>query len=122
VIEPAAIRERRVQRMLAPMAEWRVAEVVGQAQRFGQVFVEAQRAGDGAPDLRDLDAVGQAHPVMVAVGGDKYLRLVAQAAEGDRVDDPVAVALEDVARAARAGRWFGMKAAARLRRLGREGA
>ena len=39
---------------------------------------------------------------MVAVGRDEHLRLVAQAAEGDRMDDPVAVALEDVARAARA--------------------
>ena len=39
---------------------------------------------------------------MVAVGGDEHLRLVAQAAEGDRMDDPVAVALEGVARPARA--------------------
>src|SRR5688572_15216323 len=38
---------------------------------------------------------------MVAVGGDEHLRLVPQAAEGDRVDDPVPIALEDVARAAR---------------------
>ena len=46
-------------------------------------------------------AVGQADAEMVAVGGDEHLGLVAQAAEGDRMDDPVAVALEDVARAAR---------------------
>ena len=45
--------------------------------------------------------MGQADPEMVAVGGDEHLRLVAQTAEGDRVDDPVAVALEDVARPAR---------------------
>jgi hypothetical protein len=54
---------------------------------------------------------------MIAVGGDENLRLVAQAAEGDGVDDPVAVALEDVARSARAGLRFRMEAAARLVRL-----
>jgi hypothetical protein len=39
---------------------------------------------------------------MIAVGGDEHLRLVAQPAEGDGVDDPVAVALELGARSARA--------------------
>ena len=39
---------------------------------------------------------------MVAVGRDEHLRLVAQAAEGDRMDDAVAVALEGVALPARA--------------------
>ena len=38
---------------------------------------------------------------MVAVGRDEHLGLVAQAAEGDRMDDPVAVALEGVAGTAR---------------------
>jgi hypothetical protein len=38
---------------------------------------------------------------MVAVGRDEHLGLVAQAAEGDRMDDPIAVALKDVARTAR---------------------
>ena len=117
VVEPAGIGERGVQPLLAGMAERRVAEVVGQAQRFGQILVEAERPGNGAADLRDLDAVGQPDPEMVAVGGDEHLGLVAQAAEGDRMDDAVAVALEDVARAARAGIDLSMKASARSRRL-----
>ena len=50
---------------------------------------------------------------MIAVGGDEHLGLVAQSAEGDRVDDPVAVALEDVTGAARPFVGFGMKAPAR---------
>ena len=37
---------------------------------------------------------------MVAIGRNKNLGLVAQAAEGDAVDDPVAVALEIIARSA----------------------
>ena len=84
------------------MAERRVAEIVGQAQCFGQILVEAERPGHRPPDLRDFQAVGQADSKMVAVGGDEHLGLVAEAAEGDRVDDAVAVALENVARAARA--------------------
>ena len=50
---------------------------------------------------------------MIAVGRDEHLRLVAKAAEGDRMNDPVAVALEDVARTARAGVDFRMGPAAR---------
>jgi precorrin-6B methylase 1 len=46
--------------------------------------------------------MGQANAEVVAVGGDEHLRLVAQAAEGDREDDAVAVALERVALPARA--------------------
>src|SRR3546814_1310392 len=62
------------------------------------LLVEPERAGDAAADLRDLDAVGQANAVMIAVGRDEHLRLVAQAAKGDRMDDAVAVALKGVAR------------------------
>ena len=113
MIEPAGIGERRVERILAAMAERRMAKVVAEAQHFGQIFVEAERAGDGAADLRDFEAVRQPDAVMVAVGRDEHLGLVAQAAEGDRMDDPVAVALEDVAGAARAAIAFVMPAAAR---------
>ena len=99
---PPASASAASQRILAAMAERRVAEVVGQAQRLGQILVEAQRPGHGPADLRDFDRMGQPDPEMVAVGRDEHLRLVAQAAEGDRMDDPVAVALEE-RRAARAG-------------------
>jgi hypothetical protein len=49
---------------------------------------------------------------MVAVGGDEHLRLVPEPPEGDRMDEPVAVALEDIARATRTVVRFRMKAAA----------
>ena len=83
------------------MAERRVADIVRQAQRLGQILVQPQRARDGAADLRDFDAVGQPDAEMVAVGGHEHLRLVAQPAEADRMDDAVAVALERIARPAR---------------------
>ena len=113
VVEPAGVGQRRAQRVLAGMAERRMAEVVGEAQGLGQILVEPERPGDRAADLRDFDAVRQPDPEMIAVGRDEHLGLVAQAAEGDRMDDPVAVALEDVAGPARTRIGFGMKAAAR---------
>ena len=80
------------------MAEGRVADVVGEAQRLGQILVEAERPGDGSADLGDFEAVGESDPEMVAVGGDEDLGLVAEPPERDRMDDAVAVALEGVAR------------------------
>jgi hypothetical protein len=50
---------------------------------------------------------------MIAVGGDEHLRLVPQSPESDRVYDPVAVALVDVARPAGSEVLLGMKAATR---------
>ena len=90
----AALAQRRVERLLAGVAEGRVAEVVAEPDRLGQVLVEAERAGDRAGDPAGLQRVGEAGPVVVALGGDEDLRLVLEAAEGLRVDDPVAVALE----------------------------
>jgi hypothetical protein len=119
VVEAAGLRHRRLQRVLAGMAEGRVADVVGEAQRLGQILVEAERARQRAADLRDFEAVGEADPEMVAVGRDEDLGLVAQAAERDRVDDPVAVALEGVARAAAlAAGMLGVEPPARARRVG----
>jgi hypothetical protein len=68
---------------------------------FGQFLVVAERPGDRPGDLRDLEAVGEADSKMIAVRGDEHLGFVTQAAERDRMDDSVAVALKDVARAAR---------------------
>jgi hypothetical protein len=120
MVEAAGIGERIAQGVLARVAEGRMAKVVGEAEGFGQVLVEAERPRDGPPDLRDLEAVGEPDAEMIAVGRDEDLRLVAKAAEGDRMDDPVAVALEDVAGPARAMVALRMEAAARPRRLRRD--
>jgi hypothetical protein len=45
---------------------------------------------------------------MVTVRGHEYLRLVPQPTEGDRVDESVAIALEDVTGAARTFVIFGV--------------
>ena len=58
------------------MAERRVAEVVDQRQRLGQILVAAQSAGQGAGNLRDLDRMREPRAEMVALMGDENLRLV----------------------------------------------
>jgi hypothetical protein len=112
MVETARIGHRRLKRILAGMAERRMAEVVGEAESFGQILVEPEGASHRTADLRDFDAVGQPDAVMVAVGRDKDLGLVAKAPERNRVDNPVAVALKYVARAARRPVGFRMGPAA----------
>src|SRR3546814_7621782 len=82
MIEAAVHRHRGFQRILPRMADGRMADIVRPAPGFGKILVESERARDAAADLRDLDTVGQANAIMVAVGRDETLRIVAPAAEG----------------------------------------
>jgi hypothetical protein len=77
VVEAAGASHRRLQSVLARMAEGWVADVVGQAERFGQILVEAEGAGQGSADLGNLQAVGQPDAEVIAVRRDEDLRLVA---------------------------------------------
>jgi hypothetical protein len=83
--------------VFACMAKGWMANVMREAQSFGQILVKAQGARDCAPNLRDLKTVCQADAVVIAVGRDKDLSLVAQPSKGDGVDDTVTVALEYIA-------------------------
>ena len=95
VVEAEAVAlEALVQGALAGVAEGRMADVVDQCQRLGEVFVEAERAGAGAGDLRDLDGVGQAAAEVVGGAAGEDLGLAREAAEGARLHDAFAVALE----------------------------
>ena len=76
------------------MAERRVAEVVPEGDRLGQLLVQPQHLRDAARDLRHLERVGQARPVVIAGRREEDLRLVLQAPERLAVNDAVAVALE----------------------------
>ena len=94
VIEPAEGRHDLLQHIFARMAEGRVTKIVGERQRFREIFIKAQRTGEGAGNLAHLDRVGQAGAVVIAFVGHEDLGLVGQPAEGGGMDDPVAVALE----------------------------
>ena len=80
----------------ATMAEGRVADIVGQAERFCQVLVEAERPCKGSADLGHFQAMGQPNAKVIAVRRDEDLRLVAQAPERHRMDDAVPVPLKGI--------------------------
>src|SRR6202008_624368 len=67
------------------------------------------RARNRPADLRYLEAVGQPDAEMIAIRRHEHLRLVTQAAKGDRMDDPVAVALKRITRAPRRARGLAVK-------------
>jgi hypothetical protein len=100
VIKAAVALQGGIERFLASMAEWRMAEVVRERERFGEVFIEAERASDDPGDLGNLQAMSQSDPVVIAIGRDENLGLVTQTAKGNRMNDAVAVALIGTARAA----------------------
>src|SRR5579862_41366 len=83
--------------LLAGMSEGRMADVVREGERFGEIFVETQDRGHGTRDLGDFDGVGEAVAEMVGKAGREDLRFGFQAAEGAGVNDAIAVALEGVA-------------------------
>ena len=54
VLKTAMGRHAFVQRVLTRMAKRRMTEIMRQADGFDQIFVQAQRAGDGTPQLCHL--------------------------------------------------------------------
>ena len=93
VVEATELPGRRAQRLLAGMAEGRVAEIVRQRHRLGQILVQRQHPRDRARDLGHLERMGQPGAVIVAFVLHEDLGLVLETAKGGRMDDPVAVAL-----------------------------
>jgi len=118
VVEAAERLHRGVQRLLASMAERRMAEIVRQGHRFAEILVETQGAAERAGDLRHLERMGETRSIVIALVIDEDLRLVLEPPERRRVDDAVAVALE---RAAGRRLRLGMQAAAGFPRQGRMG-
>ena len=103
-----------VERVLAGMAEWRVAQVMRQRDGFDQIFIQPEFAGDRAAELGHFERMGQPGAKQVALVVQEDLGLVDQAPERRAVDDAVAVALELIARG---GRGLGVTPAARLLRV-----
>ena len=83
-----------VEHPLARMAERRVAEVVAQRDRLGELLVQLQHLRDRSRDLRDLERVRQPRAVVIACRREEHLRLVLEPAERLGVHDAIAVALE----------------------------
>jgi hypothetical protein len=96
MVEPAKGLHRFFKRILARMAKGRMANIMGKTQGLRQILIQAERAGNRPANLRDLKTVCQADTSMVTIGGNKNLRLVAQPAERNRMDDTVAVTLKNI--------------------------
>ena len=104
--ESAMVAHQVVERPLARMAEGRVAEVMGKADRFHQIRIDEEIVlqgtirprfeplADRLADLRDFQRVCQPRAVEIILAAPEYLRLVLQSAECRRVQHPVAVDLE----------------------------
>ena len=82
-----------VQRVLAVVAERRVAEVVGQRGGLGDVGLRPERPGQVAGDLGDLEAVGEPVADEVVHLRPVHLGLGGQPPRRGRVDDAGPVAL-----------------------------
>jgi len=83
VIEALAeFAEAQVELLFSGVAEGRMADVVDERERFGEIGVEAESGGDGAGDLRDFEGVSEAVAKMVGEAGGEDLRFRFEAAEG----------------------------------------
>lgn len=92
------------------MAKRRVTEIMSESYRLGEILVEPESSRDGTADLRYLQGMRQASPVVITSGRQKYLSLVLHAAKCLGVQYAVAVTL--IAWAYIAGRFFGVPASA----------
>src|SRR5262245_57660462 len=70
-----------------------MAQVVRQRDGFGEIFVEAEGAGDIARNGSDFHRMRQAGAKMIAGAIEKDLRLIFEAAKRARVDHAVAIPL-----------------------------
>ena len=76
------------------MPKGRMADVVNQRKRLGQIFVQAKRRRNRPGDLRDLNRVGQAAAKMIGRAAGEYLGLPRKAPEGTGLHNAFAVTLK----------------------------
>ncbi len=95
VIEAQAkFLHRFIQGPLAGMPKRRMTNVMHQRQRFGHIFVQLERTGDSARNLRHLHGVGEPAAKVIGVAVSEDLGFARQAAKRPRVDHPRPVTLE----------------------------
>ena len=112
VIEAVAeFAHTQIQLLFAGVAKRRMADVVNQRERFGEIGIQTQGAGDRTRDLRYFQRVRQAVAKMIGEAGGENLRLSFEPAESSRMDDAVAVACVIIAIRML---WFRVAAAARV--------
>ena len=63
VLESTELAHALIERILSRVPEWYVPEIVRQADGLGQCLVQLQHARNRAPDLGDLQRMGDARAV-----------------------------------------------------------
>jgi len=71
-----------------------MADVVNQRKRLRQIFVQAERGGNGTGDLRDLHGVGETAAKVVGGTTGKDLGLPCQSPKGTGLHDALAITLK----------------------------
>src|SRR6266478_407811 len=98
VIEAFAKAPHQAVQFLFPgVPEGRMANVVSQCERFGQVFVDPDHAGDSPRNLRNFDGVSEAVAEVIRYSRREHLRLVLKPSKSPRVHDTVTIALKGIA-------------------------
>jgi hypothetical protein len=97
MLKTTVIAHAMIQRILAGVTKWRVTKVVRQRNRFGQVFMQAQRTRNASRELRYLYAMREARAKQVAFVIHKYLRFILEPTKSGGVNNTVAIALEHIA-------------------------
>jgi hypothetical protein len=120
VVEAPGLAQRGIQGVLPGVAEGRMTKIVSETKSFREIFVETKCARHRPANLGHFETVSKAHPVVIPVRSDEDLRFVTQSPKGHRVDQPVAIALKDVARATWTRIVFRMEPAPRRWRMGRK--
>ena len=94
VLETAVIAHAFGQDFFAGMPEGRVAEIVGQGDRFRQIFIEGKGPGDGPANGGNFNRMGQPRSQVIAGAVQKNLGFVFEPPKCARMNDPGAVALK----------------------------
>ncbi len=94
VLEPTVVTQESVEHALPRVTEGRVAQIVGENNRLGQVLVRAECTSHGASDLRHLQGMGETVSKVVPLMANEDLRLVLEPPERGRVDDAVTIPLK----------------------------
>src|SRR5215468_5537754 len=93
VVETAAVLPHQgIKAPFPGVAKGRMADVVNKGKSFREIGIEAKRFGNRPCDLRDFQRVSQAIAEVVGVANRENLRFRFKAAEGTRMNNPIAIA------------------------------
>ena len=116
--EAAGVLHELVESVFDGMAEGGMAEISGEGDGLGEVFVEAEGAAKGAGEGGDLDGMGEAGTDVIAGAVEWDLGFVLEATKSGAVNDAFAVSLEFGTEVVR---FFGVFAAEAFATFGSEG-